>query len=118
MDIFFGQDPLAGAVIFSTPDEFEKSVNPRTRNYARDAKAMGNTAVDVKELPESYVFIADMPGLKSEDIKVQVENDNVLTIGSEESEKGRKPPIRRSTYKWSGLLESSYENSLSRAMQT
>ncbi|KAL2620283.1 hypothetical protein R1flu_000488 [Riccia fluitans] len=83
MDIFFGQDPLATAVFFSTPDEFEKSANPQTRNYARDAKAMGNTAVDVKELPESYVFIADMPGLKSEDIKVQVENVNVLTIGGE-----------------------------------
>ncbi|KAL2620601.1 hypothetical protein R1flu_000806 [Riccia fluitans] len=70
MDIFFGQDPLAGAVFLSTPDEFEKSVNPQARNYAQDAKALGNTAVDVKELPESYVFIADMPGLKSGDIKV------------------------------------------------
>ncbi|KAL2620539.1 hypothetical protein R1flu_000744 [Riccia fluitans] len=62
---------------------FSEVVNPPARNYARDAKAMGNTAVDVKELPESYVFIADMPGLKSGDIKVEVENDNVLTIGGE-----------------------------------
>lgn len=31
---------------------------------------MANTAVDVKELANSYIFIADMPGLKHTDIKV------------------------------------------------
>ncbi len=31
---------------------------------------MATTAVDVKELAASYVFIADMPGLKHTDIKV------------------------------------------------
>ncbi|KAL3681331.1 hypothetical protein R1sor_024287 [Riccia sorocarpa] len=84
MDIFFGRDPFASAISqLFTPDEFERSGSQHARNYVRDAKAMGNTAVDVKELPDSYVFVADMPGLKSGDIKVQVENDNVLTIGGE-----------------------------------
>jgi hypothetical protein len=31
---------------------------------------MATTAVDVKELPNSYVFVADMPGLKHTEIKV------------------------------------------------
>lgn len=31
---------------------------------------MATTAVDVKELAGSYIFIADMPGLKHSDIKV------------------------------------------------
>lgn len=31
---------------------------------------MATTAVDVKELAASYVFVADMPGLKHTDIKV------------------------------------------------
>ncbi len=31
---------------------------------------MASTAVDVKELPAAYVFVADMPGLTHADIKV------------------------------------------------
>jgi HSP20 family molecular chaperone IbpA len=31
---------------------------------------MATTAVDVKELAGSFVFIADMPGLKHSDIRV------------------------------------------------
>lgn len=30
----------------------------------RDAKAMASTPADVKEYPNSYVFVVDMPGLK------------------------------------------------------
>nr|ACN41059.1 unknown [Picea sitchensis] len=44
---------------------------------------MASTPVDVKEYPNSYVFIIDMPGLKSNDIKVQVEDENVLNISGE-----------------------------------
>ncbi|KAL4563942.1 hypothetical protein LXL04_027991 [Taraxacum kok-saghyz] len=54
-----------------------------TRAYVRDARAMAATPADVKEYPNSYVFIVDMPGLKSGDIKVQVEDDNVLVISGE-----------------------------------
>ncbi|XP_043706426.1 17.9 kDa class II heat shock protein-like [Telopea speciosissima] len=64
----------------------DKSFNAPTRTYVRDAKAMASTAADIKEYPNSYVFIIDMPGLKSGDIKVQVEDDNVLLISGE-----RKP---------------------------
>ncbi|CAN4109591.1 unnamed protein product [Withania somnifera] len=45
--------------------------------------AMAATPADVKEYPNSYVFVVDMPGLKSGDIKVQVEEDNVLHISGE-----------------------------------
>ncbi|CAI0375973.1 unnamed protein product [Linum tenue] len=66
-----------------------------TRTYVRDAKAMAATPADVKEYPNSYAFIIDMPGLKSGDIKVQVEDDNVLIISGErkreeEKEEGAK----------------------------
>lgn len=54
-----------------------------TRTYVRDAKAMAATPADVKEYSNSYVFVIDMPGLKSGDIKVQVEDDNVLNISGE-----------------------------------
>ncbi|CAI0439006.1 unnamed protein product [Linum tenue] len=44
---------------------------------------MAATPADVKEYPNSYAFVIDMPGLKSGDIKVQVEDDNVLIISGE-----------------------------------
>ncbi|KAI3783329.1 hypothetical protein L1987_42407 [Smallanthus sonchifolius] len=54
-----------------------------TGAYVRDARAMAATPADVKEHPGSYVFIVDMPGVKSGDIKVHVEEDNVLVISGE-----------------------------------
>ncbi|KAI3783331.1 hypothetical protein L1987_42409 [Smallanthus sonchifolius] len=42
-----------------------------TGAYVRDARAMAATPADMKEHPGSYVFIVDMPGVKSGDIKVQ-----------------------------------------------
>nr|ABF61870.1 chaperone [Agave tequilana] len=76
--------------IFSTlqhlmdiPDEMEKAFNAPTRTYVRDARAMASTPADVKELPTAYSFVIDMPGVKSGEIKVQVEDDNVLVISGE-----------------------------------
>lgn len=60
-----------------------KSASAPTRTYVRDARAMAATPADVKEYTNSYVFVIDMPGLKSGDIKVQVEEDNVLLISGE-----------------------------------
>ncbi|KAL8222960.1 hypothetical protein R6Q57_020359, partial [Mikania cordata] len=54
-----------------------------THAYFRDTRAMAATQADVKEYPNSYVFVVDMPGLKSGDIKVQVEEENVLVISGE-----------------------------------
>ncbi|CAI8606040.1 unnamed protein product [Vicia faba] len=66
------------------------SHNAPTRSYVRDAKAMAATPADVKEYPNSYVFVIDMPGLKSGDIKVQVEDDNVLVISGERKREEEK----------------------------
>ncbi|PHU23682.1 17.9 kDa class II heat shock protein [Capsicum chinense] len=71
-------------------DESDKSVNAPSRNYVRDAKAMAATPADVKEYPNSYVFVVDMPGLKSGDIKVQVEEENVLLISGERKREEEK----------------------------
>ncbi|XP_006645577.2 18.0 kDa class II heat shock protein-like [Oryza brachyantha] len=54
-----------------------------TRAYVRDARAMAATPADVKDVPGAYVFVVDMPGLRSSDIKVQVEEDRVLLISGE-----------------------------------
>eukprot|EP00252_Welwitschia_mirabilis_P019130 TRINITY_DN434_c0_g1_i1.p1 TRINITY_DN434_c0_g1~~TRINITY_DN434_c0_g1_i1.p1 ORF type:complete len:155 (-),score=27.11 TRINITY_DN434_c0_g1_i1:229-693(-) len=79
-------DPFTwGAVqeLMSLPEEMEKMLNAPTRKYVRETKAMASTPVDVKEYPSKYVFVVDMPGLKSEHIKVQVEDENSLTISGE-----------------------------------
>ncbi|XP_009362384.2 17.1 kDa class II heat shock protein-like [Pyrus x bretschneideri] len=76
--------------IMDAADDAEKSFNAPTRTYVRDAKAMAATPADVKEYPNSYVFVVDMPGLKSGDIKVQVEDDNVLLISGERKREEEK----------------------------
>ncbi|GLT97235.1 hypothetical protein SLE2022_148080 [Rubroshorea leprosula] len=73
-----------------TTEDAEKSISGPSRTYVRDAKAMAATPADVKEYPNSYVFIVDMPGLKSGDIKVQVESDNVLLISGERKREEEK----------------------------
>lgn len=76
-----------------TPSATEKSntaSNAPSNTYVRDARAMARTPADVKELPNSYQFIIDMPGLKSGDIKVQVEDDNVLVISGQRKREEEK----------------------------
>ncbi|KAL6530726.1 hypothetical protein OROGR_014586 [Orobanche gracilis] len=61
----------------------KSSIGAPTRTYVRDASAMAATPADVKEYPNSYLFVIDMPGLKSGDIRVQIEDDRVLLISGE-----------------------------------
>ncbi|KAA8541299.1 hypothetical protein F0562_025262 [Nyssa sinensis] len=76
--------------MLNATDEADKSVNAPSRTYVLDAKAMAATPADLKEYPNSYVFIIDMPGLKSGDIKVQVEDDKVLLISGERKREEEK----------------------------
>lgn len=80
------ESPLISTLhhLMDVPDvDTDKSFNAPTRTYVRDARAMAATPADVKELPTAYSFVIDMPGVKSGEIKVQVEDDNVLVINGE-----------------------------------
>ncbi|KAM6574389.1 hypothetical protein CsatA_022716 [Cannabis sativa] len=59
-------------------DPFRSSSNDVVSSFA-------NTQVDWKETPESHVFKADLPGLKKEEVKVEVEDGQVLQISGERS---------------------------------
>ncbi|KAL6544344.1 hypothetical protein OROGR_010841 [Orobanche gracilis] len=88
MDIrFLGFDSPIGHTLQNmiVPDDSDNksSIGAPTRTYVRDASAMAATPADVKEYPNAYLFVIDMPGLKSGDIRVQIEDDNVLLISGE-----------------------------------
>ena len=83
----FFDDPFLTATIYHLMDipdqEPEKGHNQQTKAYVRDRKAMAATPADVKDLPGAYAFVIDMPGIKNEEIKVQVEEGNLLVVSGE-----------------------------------
>ncbi|KAM1126169.1 hypothetical protein ACFX2B_040880 [Malus domestica] len=52
---------------------------------ARETTAIANTRIDWKETPEAHIFKADLPGIKKEEVKVEVEDGRVLQISGERS---------------------------------
>lgn len=55
------------------------------QSSGNEATAIANIRIDWKETPEAHVFKADMPGLKKEEVKVEVEDGRVLQISGERS---------------------------------
>ncbi|KAL6627486.1 hypothetical protein ACP70R_031212 [Stipagrostis hirtigluma subsp. patula] len=61
-------------------DSMFRSVVPAV-STDRDTAAFANW----KETPEAHVFKADIPGVKKEEVKVEVEDGNVLVISGQRS---------------------------------
>ncbi|RBD27990.1 Hsp20/alpha crystallin family protein [Xanthomonas oryzae pv. oryzae] len=76
-------------------------INSRSAPSSETA-AVANTRIDWKETPEAHVFKADLPGLKKEEVKVEVEEGRVLQISGE-----RKVEKEDKSDKWHRMERSS-----------
>ncbi|XP_059431082.1 17.3 kDa class I heat shock protein-like [Corylus avellana] len=50
---------------------------------SREVSAFANDRIDWKETPEAHVLKADLPGLRKEEVKVEVLDDRVIQISGE-----------------------------------
>ncbi|CAN4116389.1 unnamed protein product [Withania somnifera] len=48
-----------------------------------DVSALAHASVDWRETDKAHLFRVDLPGVKKEDLKVQIEDDNILEISGE-----------------------------------
>ncbi|TKY59225.1 18.5 kDa class I heat shock protein [Spatholobus suberectus] len=58
---------------FPVPDSLSASFP----EFSRENSAYVSTLVDWKETPEAHVFKADIPGLKKEEVKVEIEDEKI-----------------------------------------
>lgn len=80
--------------ILDFSEEPEKSQHAHSSDYSREKRAMAATPADVKEYPNSYVFVMDMPGLKSDQIKVHIELENMLVVNGERKREKDKDVVK------------------------
>ncbi|KAJ0792167.1 putative small heat shock protein HSP20 [Helianthus annuus] len=64
-------------------DPFKDFPISSSSDVTRETSALVNARVDWKETPEAHVFKADLPGIKKEEVKVEVEDGNILQITSQ-----------------------------------
>ncbi|KAJ4942633.1 hypothetical protein NE237_008289 [Protea cynaroides] len=83
---FGGRDPFAMDIWdpFNFNNfPFSTSLSVPRPQFSNETAAFVNARIDWKETPEAHIFKADLPGLKKEEVKVEVEEGRVLQIRGE-----------------------------------
>ncbi|XP_071705514.1 17.3 kDa class I heat shock protein-like [Rutidosis leptorrhynchoides] len=78
-------DPFEG---FPFNNNDIRSLSNRSRSS--EASSFVNANIDWKETADAHVFKADVPGLKKEEVKVEVEDDRVLQISGERNKESEE----------------------------
>lgn len=66
-----------------------------SRAYIRDTQAMRATPADIIEYPDAFHFVMDMPGLKPDQIRVHLEDGNMLVVcGERRREKEKEEGVK------------------------
>ncbi|KAH0638974.1 hypothetical protein KY285_035560 [Solanum tuberosum] len=60
-------------------------ISTNVPSSAREISAFANAKIDWKETPEAHTFKVDIPGIKKEEVKVEVEQGRILQISGERS---------------------------------
>ncbi|MFS7903466.1 putative small heat shock protein HSP20 [Helianthus anomalus] len=71
-------DPLDGFLTYTLSD------------FPASAREIMSARVDWKETPEVHIFKADLPGLKKEEVKVEMKEGRVLQISGERSQENEE----------------------------
>ncbi|KAJ4807819.1 18.2 kDa class I heat shock protein [Rhynchospora pubera] len=73
------------------------NTNRSLATFDNETSSFVNARIDWKETPEAHIFKADLPGMRKEEVNVEVEEGNVLKISGERSrekeEKNDKWPV-------------------------
>lgn len=77
-------------------------VPPNQSNEMFNTSSFVNTCIDWRETKEAHLFKADLPGMKEEEVKVEVEDDRVLQISGERSRE-----VEESSDRWHRVERSS-----------
>ncbi|KAL3679748.1 hypothetical protein R1sor_022704 [Riccia sorocarpa] len=66
--------------------------SPALQSIQQDGRAVAATQVDWVETADAHVFTADMPGLRKEDVRVELEGDSILQISGHRSRDSEARP--------------------------
>jgi HSP20 family protein len=75
---------------FNDADEFFKSFLRPSHASDADRRPEWMPAVDIRETESEYTVMAEMPGIRREDVKVRVEDDVLTLEGERRQEKEAK----------------------------